>query len=347
MHELHFYPEGYPPPTAKARRHHIDRTWNGFVGNEKAIGRLQRIEFDTLGRHNRSCGGLSVAIIGKAGTGKTEAVRRHCECNNLPTAVVSAKAIRSVHNVYEAMQAACKARDVPIEEDNLCPPMNFFIDEVHALSNSVVQGLLKATEPKDAILQTEEGVTIDCYYVHWIIATTDRGKLFDAFDTRFMKVSLKMYSKTDIAKIVKINNPDWNEEVCNLVAMYSSRIPRESLAFAKEMRLEHNMNPDSWSRVAARVAEDNEIDQYGMTLQRLTILKALGKGPVASKRLPIIAGCKEEELEKFVIPWLLENTEDQKALVTVTSKGYTITESGLEELNRRSLLAEMVVAAKE
>ncbi len=98
------------------------------------------------------------------------------------------------------------------------------------------------------------------------------------------------------------------------------------------------MNPhDAWVQVAYRVAEDNEIDPHGMSYKRLAILKALGYGPVAEKRLPIIAGAKAEELEKFILPWLLATTDDQPALVTVTHKGYTITESGLKELDLRKI----------
>jgi hypothetical protein len=51
----------------------------------------------------------------------------------------------------------------------------------------------------------------------------------------------------------------------------------------------------------------------------------------------LIAGRKEEEVEKFIMPWLLTETDDQPALVTVTTKGYTITEAGLAELDRRGI----------
>jgi hypothetical protein len=141
-----------------------------------------------------------------------------------------------------------------------------------------------------------------------------------------------------MAKIVQAHNPEWELSICRLVAHFCGRVPREALAFAREMQLEYNMNPyESWKNVAYAVAEDNEIDPYGMSYKRLAILKALGQGPVAEKRLPIIAGCKSEELEKFILPWLLATTEDQAALVTVSHKGYSITEAGLKELDLRKI----------
>jgi hypothetical protein len=161
--------------------------------------------------------------------------------------------------------------------------------------------------------------------------------LFDAFDTRFSKISLNLYSKHEIMQIVKINNPEWPLDACERVAHYCSRMPREALSFATEMQLEADMSGGSWKEIAATVAADNEIDEYGMHLKRLAILTALGQGPVAEKRMPIVAAVKQEELDKFIMPWLLSSIIDEPALVTVSRKGYTITKAGLAELDKRGI----------
>ena len=70
----------------------------------------------------------------------------------------------------------------------VAPPCIVFIDEVHQLPRKVEQGLLTATEKGTHRLETETGTVLDTYHVCWMIATTDRGLLFDAFDTRFSKV---------------------------------------------------------------------------------------------------------------------------------------------------------------
>lgn len=345
--ELVFFPANEEAPSIYLRNAFLDPAnpespYFGFVGNKRAVGKLIRLDFATLGRYNHCCNDLSIAFLGQSGCGKTELARRHAKANELPLVEISPKSVKTTHDIF--MQIAAKLAHTKIHliesgksNNYILPPINVFIDEVHALSQPIVQGLLKATEPKDAILVTEKGWVADCSRVHWIIATTDRGKLFDAFDTRFSKVVLNMYTKDEVAKIVQFNYPDWPAEACKLVAHFCGRVPREALAFAKEMQLEHEMNSGEWRDVARRVAEDNEIDELGMTYKRLAIIKALGQGPVAEKRLPIIAAVKPEELDKFIMPWLLASTEDQEPFVTVTNRGYTITKDGIEELKKRRI----------
>jgi Holliday junction resolvasome RuvABC ATP-dependent DNA helicase subunit len=197
---------------------------------------------------------------------------------------------------------------------------------------------LKATEFNDALMATESGKTVNTFNVTWIIATTDEGKLFDAFRTRFSPVVLNYLNKADVAKVVKMANPDLSDEVCALVAHYNSRITRKALEFARYMRLVKDMQAGmSWEAVARQVAGDEGIDEYGMQDVHLKILRALGQGPIARNRISLVAGRKEEEVERFILPWLLTETDDQPALITVTAKGFTITEAGIVELEKRGI----------
>lgn len=337
------------PPSPEARKLALDpdnpiSPYFGIVGNRKAIQRLIRLDFHALGQPNHDASSLNIALLGGPGSGKTNLVRRHMKANRLPSLELSPKAIRKSHDIFTNLQTTLKQHNIPLtpypNNTFIPPPVNVFIDEVHALLPNVVQALLKATEPNDRILITEENITLNCKYVHWIIATTDRGKLFDAFDTRFSKIQLELYTKSEIAKIVSFNFPHMPEEAATLAAHYAGKIPREAIAFANEMNLEHNMTPNDWLQIAHKVAQENDIDQHGMTRQRLNILITLAKGPQAANRLPNSTGCKLEELERFILPWLLESTPDSPPLIYVSNKGYALTQHGINELNKRNILTE-------
>lgn len=317
---------------------------NHFIGNKEAVRRLSRAIFAALGKEDRDCSDYSFALVGPASTGKTYLAKLFADVLKIPFVSIEPQSIKRTHDLFLEIEKTIVEFDERlelVEYDGgryVLPPMIIFIDEVHNLKKSVVQGLLKATEPNDRTLVTEEGFEVCTKKVCWMIATTDRGDLFDAFDTRFQKVNLRLYSKSEMAQIIKMNNPDWTDEICLIVAKYNASVPREALAFARDMRVEHDMNGEaSWEEVASIVAQDHGIDEHGMTLARVEILKALGQSPVSSAQLPFVVHVKEEELKKFIMPPLLGRTPDQEPMVTVSSRGYTITKAGLDELDKRGI----------
>lgn len=339
----------FPVMSDEERRWTVDPTnpdfpLNKFIGNREAKRRLSRAIFSALGRDDRCCADYSFAICGPASTGKTHLAKLFASSLELPFVSVEPQSIRRVQDLFEEIQRVCWEHEEDIavipngDGGYIIPPVVVFIDEVHNLRKSVVQGLLKATEPNDRTMVTEEGCQVRTHNVCWVIATTDRGDLFDAFDTRFQKVNLRLYTKKEMARIIQMNNPDWDGEVCGLVSKYNSHVPREALAFARDMRVEHEMNEgSSWSQVAKIVAKDHGIDRWGMTISRVEVLKALGQRSVSASQLQYSVHVKEEELKKFVMPPLLARTPDREPMVTVTTKGYTITPEGLKELEKRGL----------
>lgn len=323
---------------------------NNFIGNEEAVRRMSRAVFTAFGDKNHCCSDYSFAVCGPPSTGKTHLVKLFAETLATPFVVIEPQVVKKVQDIFDEIEKICanfsssliKKGDLSLfdyGDNHYCPPpMVVFIDEVHNLKTSVVQGLLKATEPNDRLMITESGCVVNTKNICWVIATTDRGDLFDAFDTRFQKIFLRLYTKEEMSRIIKANNPDWDGEICKIVANYNPQVPREALAFARDMRVEHEINPVDWKSVAKTVAKDHGIDDYGMTYVRLNILRVLGQTPVSAAQLPFVAHVKEEELKKYIMPPLLARTPDQpNPLVTVCSKGYTITNTGLEELNKRGI----------
>jgi len=349
--ELVFFGPGHvqnlPKPSREERLRAVDKSnpdspFSKFIGNDQAIKKMQAAVYSALGKPNHLQKELSFAIFGPASSGKTTLARIYAESVQLPFVEISPKSVRKVEDVFSLIRSELNNFKIPISlvefnDTYILPPVVVFIDEVHALSKSLVDGLLKATEYKDGVMVTESGTTVYCENVTWMIATTDEGKLFDAFRTRFSPIMLKYLNKSDIAKIVKLDNPDLSDDVCSLISFYNSRIPRKALEFARYMRIVKDMNPaSSWEEVTKQVAHDEGIDEFGMHELHLKVLKSLVNGPVARNRMSSIVGRKEEEVERNILPWLLTETEDQLAMVGVSSKGYIITDAGIKELVRRN-----------
>ena len=319
--------------------------YNHYIGNSKAVKRLSRAAFAALGRSNHLCNDQYFALIGPPSTGKTTLAKLHAKVLGLPFVEIQPQSIKKVHNLFEEINKTCDRYQngaIKLENNNnkfVLPPMIIFIDEVHALSNRVVQGLLKATEHNDCKLITEMGYEIDTRNVCWIIATTDRGLLFDAFDTRFEKIVLNLYSKKEIEEIIIKNFPQLDRKCCELIAKYNNNMPREALSFAREAILTKDMDRCTWDEAVKTVAEERDIDTFGMSNQRVKILTALGQRPIPANQLARIACCKDEELRKFIMVPLVCTTQDQsEPLVVVSSgRGYSITKAGLKELDKRSI----------
>lgn len=333
---------------------------NKFIGNEAAIRQLKRSLFTAWSRQDHKCNDENFMLNGPASAGKTTVAKLFAESVCLPFVELDASTIDSANDIlvkiaqalneYEHETVVKGTLRLQLYDrqadgyDFLLPPCVIFIDEIHNLKKSVVQILLKPTENADGIMTTENakanggrGYVVNCRNVLFIGGTTDRGDLFPAFDTRFTQVYLKLYTQAEVGRIVQLHNPDLDERACDLAAFYC-RLPREALSFARAMIAEKQMYRKSWSETAAQVAADREIDQYGMSKQRVIILRALGQqGPISADNLASIAGCKKEELKRYVMPILLSGTDDCSPLVRATTRGYEITGEGISELIKRNI----------
>jgi Holliday junction resolvasome RuvABC ATP-dependent DNA helicase subunit len=323
------------------------------VGNRDALSRIGRILYGMVQYENHCCDGSdvvgnhptrNVAFIGGPGTGKTTFARTIAKSIGLPFVEIQPQTIQSVNDILVAVAEVCEKTNIndetlELEETYegsrsfLLPPIVIFIDEIHLLKDRIVQALLKATEPKDRTMVTEKGWTVDCQHVFWVIATTERGKINTAFDTRFTKITLNPYTPEEVAQIVNLKYNDWSMEKCRFVTKYGGTIPREVLPFAEDIQLALKMNgEDNWKKTIIEVAKQHGIDEYGMSFQRIEILKALAKEPISKNRLCFIAKVQEEELQEFIMPTLLTSS-----LVDIDSRGYFITDEGRQELNKRGI----------
>lgn len=344
------------PPSSLARLMYINKQFGEFIGNNNAKKILTIAAHHALGDKWHRCN-QNFAFLGPPSTGKTKLARLFGEeILDLPFIEIQPRTIRQVNDILFAVATKLESIEmkslfvnkkvtlqlVPDEGTNNCftpPPCVIFIDEVHTLKNHIVHALLKATEPKDCMMETERGWKVNTENICWMIATTERGLLFDALDTRFTKINLESYSSKEVARIVKLNHPQLDDDTCLLLTKFGGRIAREVLEFTEGVIAAKGIYPNSsWEALVKEYATAHGIDEHGMTQQRVKILTALGQnGAIASNRLALIAGCKVEELKNYILPPLLVLTNDEPSMVSVCHQGYTITSRGLQELDLRGI----------
>lgn len=368
----------------KVSRANKDSPFHAFIGNDKAIQKLQVVAYDALGKDNHLCNEIAFSIFGPPSSGKTTLVKIFAKVLDLPF-IEFGPQIKNTEDILKEIERVLSLENVPLVEFKRrnyfeMPPCVIFIDEIHAVADNVIQALLKATEFNDSMMVTEKGKTINCKSVCWMIATTDEGMLFDAFRSRFSPLVLTYLNDSDISKIIKLANPDVPYNACDLIAYYNSRVPRKALEFARFVKMKYKMfstaeeqveeyenlmkhsqfrgilnhlktknenfelKPEpklsQWLQVIENARIDEGVDSYGMQEVHRKVLQALCKSPIAMSRMSLVVGRKKEEVERYVMPWLMTETGDSKALVTVTHKGYDLTESGRAACLLRGFLSE-------
>lgn len=316
-----------------------------FVGQDFAKKKMGRVLLNALQRYNHCAADVSWLLTGPSSVGKTTLARIYAKILNLPFVELHPKSIKTLQDIFDAINEKLIERKpflemVELMQNNYCaPPCVVFIDEVHTLNRVLQNGLLKAIEPKDRVLITEDRDYIDTKNICFMIATTDPADLFDAFLGRFTEIALNPYTKKEVAQIVQMNMSELSAEECALAAHFQSRLPRKAIEFAKEMAMEKAINEHkSWHEIALQVAEENQIDMYGMAKKHLDLLKFVSYRPYSKERVAIALNIREKELKSSVLPCLMNPTPDSPALVTISTGGIRLTYDGYLELKKRDLI---------
>ena len=331
------------------------------VENGGNMRTLRRFSFTACKRYNHSARGCNFGIFAQSGQGKTFIVKQFAKTIGIPFVLIQSASLVDTWQLFREVCDACEKIDTPIvdfkkhESDYTLPPVIVFFDEAHAIPRKMMKGgLLNAMEPDDGYMMAKppgmrtDSIVIDCKDVCWIAATTEKGMLFDAFANRLgTMIEWQNAGISQVAQIVE-QKMNWRKkhkylpftmpiEACEIVARYC-RVPREAVNFGSAVIQQVDMIPSlSWIEAAEQVARDMGLDEWGFTKKQILILSAVGQRPIALKRLPSVARCRIEQVEKYELPKLIGYFDGGPYLVPVSGRGMCITEAGLSQLEKRGI----------
>ena len=350
--QLIFFDENNSPNDYEIDSHlnHPDCPLNQVIVSDKNEGSMNMLKLfahNAYARANHSCRGMSFVIYCSAGQGKTYLVRQFAGTIGIPFVFIQSDSLLDNNHLFnllsEAFQSITPLTEVS-EDTYVIPPCIVFFDEVHALSNKAVDGLLNPMEFNDGIMRITSGkgnktktITVDCREICWVGATTEEGKLPGPFASR-LETSITWHpaGEKEIYEIVKSKYPQLPDEACKAVTKYR-KIPRAAVAFARLMTMAREKDEFlTWESAADTIAKNMNLDEHGMPLRQVSVLAALGQRPISKSILALQLKCNIEALEKVILPPLLQYGENG-ALIVPTRKGYAITKAGLVELDKRNI----------
>lgn len=323
----------------------VDEAFSGFIGNEQAVQRVKVVLTLAL-RNSPPLMPVNFMFCGSAGLGKTEIARRVATAlKGLPMVEQHAKYIASVDDLIESVdkkfaESAIEIEELPADAGRdvaFYPPFVLFIDEVHLLGKKADE-FLPLFEPNERKAKGKKYAR-DFKNATILVATTDRGKLPQAFLTRFRMVDLKPYSIDELALILKpvfvqngIDAPD--AEVLRALVIAGRLNPRVAKGRTEEFISWHIAKPNDYPVTAAAVnkmaLEVWDLKAGSLTRNDLLYMQALADGKKGeSSLLGLLQGIGREEVFGIIEPYLLS-----AGYVRTTSQGRELTESGRLLLSR-------------
>ena len=292
----------------------------------------------------------SIGLFGPKSTGKTELSRRLARALGAPYLPLSDTGLRDIDQLAERMQELAREAGTPMTVVDRqggqavlrSPPMLVFIDEVHQLRARVQDTLLPVLEADDRMLRGSR-VTIDARDVSFVIATTDWGKLREAFRSRVRAIMLDPYNVREVAQMLHYRaeaaaqndgtGADIDPAVGQLgedariaIATAARAVPRVALDLLREIGMALRIGicyPDVdavWEHLQKMVP----CNRQGLTSRDREYLRIVAnRGPVGLDSIATELGIDRSNVEGAIEPFLV-----QTGWVRRGSTGRTLTSSG-------------------
>lgn len=282
-----------------------------------------------------------ILLLGTKGVGKTEFAKRMQRIIETPFIELDGANLKKPEQIVFVIEKVLKdeypiAQLVPVEKNSgvvhfIVPPMLIFIDEIHQLSKTMQDSLLKMTEANDRRLILQSA-TFDFRKTMIVGATNTLEGLVAAFKSRFMYIELERHTPQELAKIVGNKYPHFGQEDCAAISRIHPTA-RQALDFCEYVIKAKSRRNLSVGEAIDVVSERLGIDEYGLNQnarETLRLLRDAKSHGLSRKMICASLGISEEGFTDDVLPYLLDN-ELHGTLIRVTNKHH-ITDEGLEIL---------------
>jgi Holliday junction resolvasome RuvABC ATP-dependent DNA helicase subunit len=334
------------------------RDWPPAVNKLGMIGQYQEVDLlvkQAVFSKNMNVRFSDKLLVGPAGVGKSTLARKIGELLlNREPVFFNGSDLRRPTDLPERLAQEALLSDELVSGAFQILPCLIFIDEVHGIASSVATALLSAMDDKR--VTSIDGNLYDFNRVIFLLATTDQGKLSEAFQSRPNKTALRPYNLHELAGIVWLHGKECldgselTKEACYEIAARVRCSPRRAVRelgevlrphfFHQAMEINGGKTP-SLRELACLMTRENiavhyeeqGIDFNGLDNTALRYLTYLSKqGPASEATLSQALGLPNKRDFVEVSEYLT-----RLGLIEISSGGRRLTREGKKYLNSNPL----------